>query len=143
MKRINIIYLAIIPVLFGIFHINWNYARHTVMFYGFAENKETEINHEHPVQVNKIYVTPGQFVNKGDLLIDVTHSKFDLKMNALAHDIEAMQLQFKERRADILRSIQQLDSERRIKINEVELRIQRFQSEIDLNRSLLKDLKKY
>jgi multidrug resistance efflux pump len=141
MKKINIIYLAIIPVLVGVFYINWNYARHTVMFYGFAENKETEINHEFPVQVNKIYVTPGQFVNKGDLLLDVTHSKFDLKMNDLSHEIETMRLQAQERRADLQRSIRQLEAERMTKISEVELNIKKLESEISLNQSLLKDLK--
>ena len=141
MKKINIIYLAFIPVLIGIFYINRNYARHTVMFYGFAENKETEINHEHPVQVNKIYVAPGQFVSKGDLLIDVTHSKFDLKMNDLSHEIETMRLQAQERRADIQRSILQLENERMAKISEVELSIRKLQSEVNLNQSLLKDLK--
>ena len=141
MKKINLIYLAFIPVLIGIFYINWNYARHTVVFYGFAENKETEINHEHPVQVNKIYVTPGQFVNKGDLLLEATHSKFDLRMNDLTHDIQAMELQIKERRADILRSIREKETERETKIKEVELSIQKLESEIKLNQSLLKDLK--
>ncbi len=141
MKKINIIYLAFIPVLVGIFYINWNYARHTVMFYGFAENKETEINHEHPVQVNKIHVTPGQFVNKGDLLLEATHSKFDLRMNDLSHDIQTMQLQIKERQADIQRSIREKEVERETKMSEVELSIQKLQSEINLNQSLLKDLK--
>ncbi|MEO1258300.1 MAG: biotin/lipoyl-binding protein [Bacteroidota bacterium] len=141
MKKINIIYLALIPVVFGIYYINRNYARQAVMFYGFAENKETEINHEHPVEVNKIYVTTGDFVNKGDLLMEVTHSKFDLKMNDLSHEIETMRLQTAERKADIRRDISQLENERLSKIAEVDLGIQKLQSEIDLNRSLLKDLK--
>ncbi|HHM21968.1 MAG TPA: hypothetical protein ENJ20_08080 [Bacteroidetes bacterium] len=141
MKKINLIYLALIPVLFGIFYINWNYARHSVVFYGFAENKETEINHEFPVQVNRIYVTPGQFVKKGDLLMEVAHSKFDIKMNDLSHDIEAMRLQARERRADLLRSIRQLEAERKIKTAEVDLRMEKLKAEIQLNTSLLKDLK--
>ena len=141
MKKINIIYLAILPIIFGIYYINSNYARHTVVFYGFAENKETEINHEHPVEVNKIHVTTGQFVNKDDLLMEVTHSKFDLKMNDLTRDIEAMQLQAAERKADLLRKINQLESERNTKLSEVDLNIQKLESEMNLNRSLLKDLK--
>ncbi len=141
MRKFNIIYLAIIPVLAGIFYINWNYARHTILFYGFAENKETEINHEHPVLVNKIYVTPGQFVNKGDLLLEATHSKFDLKMNELSHEIESMQLRVQERKADIQRSIRQLETEWETATSEIELNIKKLQSEISLNQSLLKDLK--
>ena len=141
MKKINIIYLAIIPVLFGIYYISENYAGRTVMFYGFAENKDTEINHDHPVQVNKILVAPGQFVKQGDLLLEVTHSKFDLEITDLTHDIEAMRLQAQRRRDEINRSIQQLESDRRAKVSDFELRMQRLQSDADLNRSLLKDLK--
>lgn len=141
MKKINIIYLVLIPVIIGIYYINQNYVKNTIMFYGFAENKDTEINHDHPVQVNKILITPGQFVNKGDLLIEATHSKFDMEINDLSHDIEAMQLQTQRRRDEINRSIRQLENERQSKVEAYTLRIQRIQSEIDLNRSLLKDLK--
>ena len=141
MKRINLVYLAIIPVLFGIFYINQNYARQAVVFYGFAENKDTEINHDHPVQVNSIYVSPGEFVNKGDLLLEVTHSKYDLELNELTFDLKAMKLQARKRKDEINRDIRKLHGERFAKVNEIELNIERLQSETDLNKSLLKDIK--
>ena len=141
MKKINIIYLAIIPVVLGIFYINQNYAREAVVFYGFADNKDTEINHDHPVQVNTIYVSPGEFVSKGDRLLEVTHSKYDLELNDLTHDIEAMKLQAQKRKDEINRDIRKLQGERFAKINEIELRMERLQSETDLNKSLLKDIK--
>ncbi len=141
MKKINIIYLVVVPVLLGIFYINWNYARHTVMFYGFAENKDTEINHDHPVLVNKIYVTQGQFVSKGELLLDVTHSRFDLKMNDLSHDIKAMKLKAQVRQTEILSTIRQLEARRTAKVTDIERKIQQLQSEIAFNQSLMKGLK--
>ncbi len=141
MKKINLIYLVFIPVLLGIFYINWNYARHTVMFYGFAENKDTEINHDHPVQVNKIYVIQGQFVNKGDLLLDVTHSRFDLKMNDLSHDIKAMKLKAQVRKAEIQAAIRQLQTQRLSKVTDIERKMQQLQSEVNFNKSLMKGLK--
>ncbi len=141
MKKINIIYFALIPVLVGAFYINWNYARHTAMFYGFAENKDTEINHNHPVQIEKIYVIPGQFVNEGDLLMHVTHSKFEIRMNDLSYDIDAIKLKANERRSEIQRTMRKLENERITKVADIESRIQKLQAEIDLNQSLLKDLK--
>ena len=51
MKKFNIIYLLFFVVIGTIWQLNNRYGKHTVMFYGFAETKETEINLDHPVEV--------------------------------------------------------------------------------------------
>lgn len=133
--------MAIFPVFFGVWHISQNYGQHSAVFYGFAENKDTEINHDHPVQVNKILVTPGQFVEAGELLIEAKHAKFDLKLNDLKSDIEAMRLQVAERKNTLLSNIRKLEAERIKKVKEIELELEKTKVEIALNESLLKDLK--
>lgn len=40
-------------------------------FYGFAENRDTEINFNYPVVVKKIHITEGQKVKEGDLLFQL------------------------------------------------------------------------
>lgn len=140
MKKINLLYLAILPVVYVVLQIYWNYGEHSTVFYGFAETKETEINHDHPVQVNKILVTPGQLVKKGELLIEASHSRFGLKMNDLSHDIEALRLRVEERRTELKNDIRILEAQRAGKVNDIEAQIARLQADIDLNRSLLKDL---
>lgn len=140
MKKINLLYIVIIPALFGIWHISQNYGQHSAIFYGFAENKDTEINHDHPVHVNKILVAPGEFVNKGDLLIEAEHAKFDLKLNDLKSDIEAAKLRVEERKTNLLSNIRQLELSKELKRKEIQLEIEEIKSEIALNESLLKEV---
>ena len=140
MKKINLLYLAVLPLAFGIWQISRNYGQHSTVFYGFAENKDTEINHDHPVQVTKIHVTPGQFVNKGELLLEATHSEFDLTLNDLTHDLEALRLRLAERKATLQADIRQLEAQRAAKVKEVELELQKLEAEMALNESLVKDL---
>ena len=62
----------------AVWQLHQHHGKKTVLFYGFAETKETEINLDHPVEVNRLYVTPGQMVAEGTLLAEVTHSNFGL-----------------------------------------------------------------
>ncbi len=71
MKFINIFYIAVIIVAAGLYTIQKIHLENIISFYGYAENKETEINFNYPIQVKKIYVSPGQSVKKDAKLIDV------------------------------------------------------------------------
>jgi hypothetical protein len=74
MRRFNILYLAIPLVVYAMMVIYRSVNRSSASFYGVAENQETEINLEHDATVGNIYVTQGQFVTKGTLLLEVKRS---------------------------------------------------------------------
>ena len=141
MKRFNIIYLLFAFSIFLIFQLNNRYGKNTIMFYGFAETKETEINLDHPIEVNRLYVTPGQKVKKGALLAEVTHSSFGLKLNDISHSIEKLKAEESIWKADVRSSISRLQAQKIAKESDINTEIRQLKMELEVNRSLLKDLK--
>ena len=72
MKYFNFLYLLILLAGGALFLLQKNHKSSIISFYGYAENKETEINFNYPVQVMKIHVSPGQLIQKDAPLIDVS-----------------------------------------------------------------------
>jgi multidrug resistance efflux pump len=141
MKKFNLVYLMFFLVVGLIWQLNNRYGKHTVMFYGFAETKETEINLDHPVEVNRLLVTPGQKVKKGELLAKVTHSTFSLKLNNISHSMDELRLEENIWKADIRTSISRLEAQKVVKESEINSQIRQLEMEIEVNRSLLEGLK--
>lgn len=141
MRRFNLLYLVAPILIFFILHINWNYVKHSVTFYGFAENKETEINRPYPVLINSVHVTPGQSVSEGDLLMVVTRASLGLKLGDLSYDIEALQVKRLEQKAELESSIHKLEAQKLLKVADIEAKIQNLKAEMELNQSLVKNLK--
>ncbi len=141
MKRFNILYILVIGVVAGLYYLNENYVHNRTTFYGFAENKETEINLDEPVLINAIYVATGQSVSKGDLLMEVSQLDLEQKIDAVQFDIQTQKLGNQTRRLRIQSEIAKLKAERNEKVGEIETEIETLKSEIKLNQSMLKDLK--
>lgn len=129
-------------MVFGLLYkLNSEYSTTTVLFFGFAENKETEINLDHPVEVNKIYVTPGQKVKQGDLLAEVTHANLEFKLNDVSHEIAELQVKDQLFRNEIKAEIRELEAKKMTKEADTNAKIKALESELALNKSLVKDLK--
>jgi len=141
MRRFNILYLTIPLVLYGLLVIYRGVNRSSASFYGVAENQETEINLEHDATVGKIYVTQGQFVNKGTLLLEVRRSMLDYKMSELQHNISSMVVKDQLNTIEIQGRLDRLKAERAEKIGAIQARIRMLESEESLNRELFHDLK--
>ena len=141
MKRFNLVYLLFFLVIAALWQMNQRYGKHSVMFYGFAETKETEINLDHPIEVNRLYVTPGQKVKKGTLLAEVTHTNFGLKLNDINFSIEKLKTEEEIWKADIRSSINRLMAQKVAKESEIQSQIRQLETELQINRSLVKDLK--
>jgi multidrug resistance efflux pump len=141
MRRINILYWLVLPALvYGIFLISQNFSHQADTFYGFAENKETQITLEHSLTVNQIAVTPGQFVKKGDLLMVVTRTELDLKMSDVVHTISELEARNHINRAELQSNINRLKAQRVGKVSDIQSRIQAIEAEMALNGLLVKDL---
>ena len=143
MKRFNLLYLAIIPIAYLLFQMNTEFGKSTAFFYGFAENKETELSHDQPVLISKILVTPGQEVKQGQLLMEVEQSVIDLKLENINHDLQKLKVVAEQQKQNIRDRIHQLKTRRISKVAEIESEIKTLASNIEYNQSLLKGLKSF
>ena len=113
----------------------------TASFYGFAENKETEINHIDDVLVYKIHVENGQEVKKGDLLIEVKNAALPSKIDGLKLEKEVIQQNTLQKKNDIRNRIATIEMNRDFKLNELESKIKTLENEIAMKESLFEGLK--
>lgn len=141
MKRINFIYvIAIILVLVLIF-LAFSMQSKTAAFYGFAENKETEINHIDDVLVHKIHVENGQEVKKGDLLIEVKNSVLPSKIDGLKLEKEVLEQTILQKKNEILNKIASIRLERDLRLTDIQSKIEILEKEIAHKESLYEGLK--
>ena len=141
MRRINLLYLLVIPLAFVWYKMHSNLSQQSVFFYGFAENKETEISHDKDVLIGKIHVTTGQEVKKGDLLMEVSQDDIDYKINQVDHRLTDINLELSTRKTTLLNRIAQLEARKEAKVKAIDLQISEVEEIIEKNNSLLQNLK--
>lgn len=140
MRHINIVYLLAIGTVVLLFQLYQRYGRHTAFFYGFAENKETELNIDQPVQIDTVFVTSGQRVQAGAPLLQVSRSSLDLKMGELSSRVEELSTAEALRRADLLATIRKLEAQKALKESEINAEIRQLEAALARNRNLVKSL---
>jgi multidrug resistance efflux pump len=140
MRRINLLFLSIPIMLLFMFVVIRNLNRSTTHFFGVAENEETQINLEHACSINRIYVSQGQYVSKGTLLLDVTRTALEFKLSELSHDINELLARDRLNIADIQGNLERYRALRAEKIGSIQARIRLLESEQTLNHSLFLDL---
>ncbi len=112
-----------------------------VTFYGFAENKETEINFNYSVAVGQIHVSPGQMVEKDEPLLDMY--RIQSKETLVDQPFKIKELQAKEQAWKIEREgdIKLIRTKKRLKLEQIAADIQRLQEEKKFQTTLYKGLK--
>jgi len=110
-------------------------------FYGFAENKHTEISHDRNILISKIHVNDGEEVKKGDLLLEVIDEDIGLKLDELAVAKESINVNNQAKILEIDNKINQIKSSRNREISELKSEILELEKEIKLNKSLYEGLK--
>ncbi len=141
MKKINFHFLSIFLIILSLVIFNLKYGNETFVFFGFAKNKETEIRLEHPVVVNKIYVTSGKKVTKGALLLKVTRSELKLEKSDIKHEIARLESEYQIWKTGLETMKSKLKAEKRAITNDINSQIRQFESGIEINKNLIKDLK--
>lgn len=140
MKKINFIYLFALLTGLLLWRLSENMQRETLVFYGFAENKETEINAEYPVEVKKLFVTTGQKVRAGTILAETSQAELPQKsLNAEMRIAEA-EAEKIGRAAEIRAAITEAKIKKMRDLAEVENKIAAAESEVNRNKALLQDL---
>ena len=140
MRKFNLIYILTFIVLsFLSMSLTFKENR-TITFYGFAENKETEINMEHPIEIEKIYVTTGQKVKKGEVLLDVLSSELPVEIGNTNYKIEELQTKYQLWKTDLDWKITQYNIELNEKTNAIQSQIDLYQSQLDQNKILAQNI---
>jgi len=143
LKKFNLIY--IVALLVGlVLIVSISFQNNTsVTFYGFAENQETQINMGRPVEVDKIHVTIGQKVKKGDALLDVFSSMLPVQINDAEYSIEELKTEYamwkSEIDGQILESTLMLDE----KTSDIQAEIDEYKAALQLNKKLASNLQSF
>ncbi len=141
MKKFNLIYIvAFIVFLVLLMSLTIKFDS-SVTFYGFAENKETEISMENPVEVMKINVTTGQRVKKGTVLLNVISSSLPIKISNTEYKIEELQTKYNLWKTDLDWKISQYTIELNEKTSNIQSQIDHLNAQIEQNKKLAQNLK--
>jgi multidrug resistance efflux pump len=141
MKRINTIYIVSLILAVALYMMYVKVKGDSAFFYGFAQNKETEINHNKNVLIQEVYVTPGQEVKKGDLLLIVQNTSIPSKINELKLKKEVVSISSQQEIKRIRNRIQELQFEKSKKLSGLNQNISELEEKIELNKSLYEGLK--
>jgi len=141
MKKVNTIYICALLLMVVLIFLTFSMQSKTASFYGFAENKETEINHIDDVLVEKIHVENGQEVKKGQLLIEVKNAVLPSKIDGLKLEKEVLQQNMIQSKNEIRNKIATIEMDRDLKLKDLESKILTLEKEIALNESLYEGLK--
>ena len=141
MKYFNLYYVVAFLMGIGIFLFNHFMSSETVFFYGFAENKETEINFNYPVVVDEILVIPGQEVEIGTPLLKLKRVKPKERMEDHDFQIEELSAKAQQWKTEKKGDLALLRSERELKVLEFDTELNKLEEERRFKEGLYKDLK--
>jgi multidrug resistance efflux pump len=140
MKKFNLIYIVAFLV-FVILVVSLTVKLDTsVTFYGFAENKETEISMENDVEIKDIHVTTGQKVKKGEMLLDVISSSLPMEITKTELNIEELQTKYALWKTDLDWKISQYQIELNDKTSRIQSQIDQRYAELEKNRKLAENI---
>lgn len=140
-KIFNPLYL--VAIVLGLFLYNYSQKSNesSELFFGFAENKETEINLDYPVKVDKIMVKPGDFIEGGTQLAELTQITLSKEINDEQLRINELTSEFTTRKNDIESEISVLMSEKSQELKELDAEIEKLKAERKFSESLSSGLK--
>ncbi|MDF1694525.1 MAG: efflux RND transporter periplasmic adaptor subunit [Saprospiraceae bacterium] len=140
MKKVNLLYVGALVLTMIMVLMTFSMQSKTASFYGFAENKETEINHIDDVLVLKIHVENGQEVKKGELLIEVQNSILPSKIDGLKLEKEVLKKSLQQKKSEVRNKITSIELDRDIKLKDLNSKIEILEKEMALNASLYEGL---
>ncbi len=140
-KIFNPLYIVAIIMAFLLYNYSQESNETSDLFFGFAENKETEINLDYPVKVDRIMVKPGDYIEAGTQLASLTQLALDKEINDEQLRINELTSEFETRKNDIESEIAVLESELQKEQNDIKVDIQKLEAEMEYRESLKTGLK--
>lgn len=141
MKSINAFYVSIPCIGLLLWFLNSYYQTEVVLFYGFAETKETEINFNYGVTVSKIYVSPGQEVKKGMPLLDLRRTKPKEVLEEQGYKMNELRAEEQVWRSEKEGEVRLLEKEKALKLAAIDSDIAKLEEQKKFQQSLYDDLK--
>ena len=138
--RFNPIYLVAIIAVVALWQLSDSLQSDSLIFYGFAENKETEINLEYPVEVKRIYVTNGQRVAAGTILADTEQADLPKQQTDALLRIEEIRADNARRSLSLQNQIGELEARMAQRSAEIDAKIGRVRQRAERNRQLLQEI---
>lgn len=140
MKKFNLAYGAAFTV-FMLLLLSFTFdIDDSVTFYGFAENKETEINMENPTEIKRIHVTTGQKVKKGTVLLDVLSSDLPMQISNANYEIEELQTKYQLWKSNLDWRISQYKLVLNEKTSKIQSEIDQYTSQLSQNKKMLESM---
>lgn len=140
MRYINLFYVLVLFVGILLWQLNHRYSQEVLSFYGFADNKETEINFNYPVAIGEIYVQAGQHVKKGEKLLDMYRIRSKERLSEAPYRIAELRAEEEVWRKQKEGALAILSSKKNQEIAEIEMKIEALLKERDFQSSLYEGL---
>ena len=137
MKSINAYYISIVLIGVFLWFVYSNQTTTEVSFFGFAETRETEINYNHSVLVNRILVVPGQKVQQGDVLLNISRIKSKETLQEQEYLIKELNSKISKWNSDKDSDLKILENEYNVEIDKLNLEKANLQKELDYQRDLI------
>ncbi len=138
MKRFYIICIGICAVLAG---ITTFFQKESTKFYGIADTKETIINSESGVEIRKLFVVQGQTVNAGDTLVILDQPELVIRINEILHTLNEYKAQKTYQTTFSRSEKRKYQAEQEERINEINAQIRELESQYEMNKKLVKELR--
>lgn len=106
---------------------------------GVAQSQEYKINSDKSALVKSIKVVPGQQVNEGDLLIELTSEALEIEIAKLVNRIAVLKSEREEKAKLAAAEISYIKAQNNITLEELDLEILQTTSELKMNEALTKD----
>lgn len=137
----KLFYTVLISLVIALTIVTINIRRESTNFYGIAETKEMVISAEFGVEIKDMRITPGQSVKTGDTLMEMRSPEIDLKISEYTHLINEMETRSKTQ-ANLSKSeLRQIKTENEARFIEILSELQQLQSQYEINRKLMKQLR--
>ncbi len=137
----NPVYLLAIAGSVFLYNSLVQYHHSSADFYGFAENKETNINLDYPVEVVSLMVVPGQYVQKGDLLMEVVNAGIGQNIESDNLGIKVLEAREETWKAEETADIQTLELEKQNELTTIQQQIDQAKAELKYQNDLWEGLK--
>lgn len=121
----------------AMFYLNMQYFRGSSSSnVGITQAAKYKISAEKPGSIKEIYVSPGQEVKAGDLLVEMENSGLEIQIDKLKNEVAALKKEKEEKSTLVESKIAYLRAEGGIKDKSLESEIEQISSEVALNRRL-------
>lgn len=135
--KFNGFYLFVFAFVIGMLVVTFQYFRGSANSnIGITQAREYRISSEKPGVIKGIYVSPGQEVKAGELLVEVENPSLEIELVKLTSQIDALKKEREEKATLVKSKIAYMKAEAGIRNKDLESEIEQIISEVELNRQL-------